>query len=75
MVPVIAQMVASVLTVRTRPGDVVAAGEVLFVVESMKMEIPVAAPAAGTVRDVSVQAGDVVQEGDTLALIDPYDRR
>ena len=71
MVPVIAQMVASVLTVRAQPGEAVAAGDVLFVVESMKMEIPVTAPAAGTVRDISVEPGDVVQEGDTLALIDP----
>ena len=65
----IAEMVANVLTVVAAPGKQVAAGEIVLILESMKMEIPVLAESAGTVLDVRVNEGDVVQEGDVLVLI------
>ena len=63
---IMAEMVANVMSVAVAPGDKVAAGDVVIVLESMKMEIPVIAEAAGTVRAVKVGPGDVVQEGDVL---------
>lgn len=65
----IAEMVANVLTVVAAPGKQVAAGEIVLILESMKMEIPVLAESAGTVLEVRVDEGDVVQEGDVLVLI------
>jgi acetyl-CoA carboxylase carboxyltransferase component len=52
------------------PGDQVRAGDVLVVLESMKMEHVVEAAAAGTVRAVAVSVSDAVQAGDVLLLID-----
>jgi hypothetical protein len=52
------------------PGDAVAAGDPVIVLESMKMEIPVEAPRAGTVREIKVAEGQTVQEGDTVAVLD-----
>ncbi|WP_374673751.1 carboxyl transferase domain-containing protein [Ideonella sp.] len=49
-----------------QPGDTVAAGQVLVVLESMKMEVPVEAPVAGQVQAVWVQLGDVVAEGEAM---------
>src|ERR1700722_14741131 len=60
----------TVLRVDVGPGDRVQAGEVLVVLESMKMEHVVEAAAAGTVRAVGGPAGDAVQAGDVLLLID-----
>jgi acetyl-CoA carboxylase carboxyltransferase component len=60
----------TVLRVDVGPGDQVQAGEVLVVLESMKMEHVVEAAAAGTVRAVGVSAADAVQAGDVLLLID-----
>lgn len=64
-----AEMVANVGTIVVAPGDVVADGDTLVILESMKMEIPVLAEAAGTVAEVRVSQGDVVQEGDVIAVI------
>jgi biotin carboxyl carrier protein len=63
---IVAEMVANVLSVAVTPGDVVAAGDTVVLLESMKMEIPVIAERPGTVRAVRVGPGDVVQEGDLL---------
>ena len=61
-----AEMVASVWKHVVQEGDRVQDGDVLVVLESMKMEIPVHTERAGIVRSVKVTPGDVVQEGDVL---------
>ncbi|MBI3624878.1 MAG: acetyl-CoA carboxylase biotin carboxyl carrier protein subunit, partial [Candidatus Rokubacteria bacterium] len=50
--------------------DRVGAGDLIIVLESMKMEIPVEAPRAGTVAEVRAKEGDTVQEGETVALLE-----
>jgi biotin carboxyl carrier protein len=67
---VVAEMVANVLAVDVAPGDRVAAGDTVVLLESMKMEIPVLTEQSGTVAAVRVGQGDVVQEGDILVTID-----
>jgi acetyl-CoA carboxylase biotin carboxyl carrier protein len=64
------EMVANVWKVVTAPGDTVAAGDALVILESMKMEIPVEAPHGGTVKEVRVEEGSLVQEGDVIAVIE-----
>ena len=64
--PVAAVLAGNVFKVHVKPGDTVAAGQPLLVVEAMKMETVVAAPRAGTVTEVYVREGDVVAVGDTL---------
>ena len=61
-----APMPASVLRVDVRVGDAVEAGQVLALLEAMKIQVQVAAPAAGRVRAVHVRAGDVVARGESL---------
>ena len=65
-----AEMVSTVYQVLSVEGDLVAAGETLIVLESMKMEIPVEAPAAGRVAKILVRPGDVVEEGAVVALLE-----
>ena len=50
-------------------GDVVHAGEVLLILESMKMELPVEAPAAGTISEIRCKEGQSVSEGDILIVL------
>jgi biotin carboxyl carrier protein len=66
---ILAEMVASVLSVHVEPGDDVAAGDTVILLESMKMEIPVLVERAGTVHEVRVVPGDVIQEGDVLVVL------
>ena len=63
-------MVANVWKVVVAAGEVVAEGDTLVILESMKMEIPVLADSAGTIAEVAVAEGDVVQEGDVLVVIE-----
>jgi 3-methylcrotonyl-CoA carboxylase alpha subunit len=61
-----APMPGKVLDVRVGKGDQIGAGQVLLVLEAMKMENTVSAPAAATVEAVLVGAGQQVQRGDPL---------
>jgi acetyl-CoA/propionyl-CoA carboxylase, biotin carboxylase, biotin carboxyl carrier protein len=55
-----APMPGTVLLVHVADGDVVAAGDVLLVLESMKMELPITAPTDGTVTGLALAPGDRV---------------
>jgi len=66
---IVAEMAANVLSIDVAAGDVVAIGDTVILLESMKMEIPVIAEHAGTVGGIFVTPGDVVQEGDVLLSI------
>ena len=68
---VLSQMTGRVIRVDVKPGDSVKEGDVLLVVEAMKMENEIAAPIAGTVKEVHVAAGSRVAEGDPLLEIEP----
>ncbi len=61
-----AQMPAQILEVRVNVGDRVQAGQVLVVMEAMKMELRVTAPSDGVVKQVLVQKGQVVERGQRL---------
>ena len=63
---ILAEMVANVIVLEVEVGDVVAAGDSVCLLESMKMEIPVLTEHPGTVTAIRVTPGDVVQEGDIL---------
>ena len=65
-----AEITANVWQVSVEEGQLVAEGDQLVILESMKMEIPVITEVPGVVRELHVAADDVVQEGDLIALID-----
>ena len=66
---IVAEMVANVWKIVAEPGSALAAGDIVVILESMKMEIPVLAEEAGTLAELRVSEGDVVQEGDILAVM------
>jgi biotin carboxyl carrier protein len=66
----VAPMPGTVVRVLVEPGDRVAAGDTLIVLEAMKMEHQLQAPHSGTVAEVAVAVGDQVETGVVLAAID-----
>ena len=64
------EVTGNVWKVETVAGASVAEGDVLLVLESMKMEIPVEAPAAGTVAELLVREEDAVTEDQLLAVLE-----
>ena len=65
-----AEIAANVWQVVVDEGQMVAEGDEIVILESMKMEIPVLTEVPGVVRELHVQPEDVIQEGDLIALID-----
>ncbi|HBV7894571.1 TPA: sodium-extruding oxaloacetate decarboxylase subunit alpha, partial [Klebsiella pneumoniae] len=64
--PVTAPLAGTIWKVIVSEGQTVAAGDVLLILEAMKMETEIRAAQAGTVRGIAVKAGDAVAVGDTL---------
>ena len=68
-VPVTAPMPGSILEVRVQTGQAVKKGEVMFILEAMKMENDIVAPQDGTVRQILAGEGTAVYTDQVLALI------
>ena len=68
-IKVASPMPGKILDVKTKVGDAVKKGQVLLILEAMKMENEVVAPEDGTVASVDVAVGAMVEAGDTLASL------
>ena len=66
-----APMPATVVAIEVTPGQQVAAGDLLVMLEAMKMELPIRAPRAGRVRALACREGELVQPGVPLVEFDP----
>jgi len=64
-----AQITGSVWKIEKAAGDEVREGDVLMILESMKMEIPVEAPVSGRLSEIRVAEGQSIDEGAVLAVI------
>jgi glutaconyl-CoA decarboxylase len=66
---VTAPMTGKVISIKVEKGEQVKAGQVLCILEAMKMENEITAPVSGTVREILVSEGSSVSEGDPLFVI------
>ncbi|MEG9533726.1 sodium-extruding oxaloacetate decarboxylase subunit alpha [Mannheimia indoligenes] len=67
--PVNAPMAGNILKVEVKEGQQVAEGDVLLILEAMKMETQICAAKSGTIQGINVKQGDVVAVNDTLMSI------
>jgi len=59
-----------VISTSVKVGDEVKEGDILCVLESMKMENPILAPVSGVIAQIGVTADQVVKPGETIAVIE-----
>jgi biotin carboxyl carrier protein len=59
-----------IISVDVKVGQAVKEGDVVCVLESMKMENPIVAAVDGTISDIRVKVDQVVKPGDVIAVID-----
>ena len=59
-----------IISVEVKVGQTVKEGDLLCLLESMKMENPILAPVDGTISEISVQPDQVVKPGDIIAVIE-----
>lgn len=62
-------MPGTILDVKVAPGTAVKNGQVLCILEAMKMENDIVAPQDGTVASVNVNKGDSVEAGQTIITL------
>jgi oxaloacetate decarboxylase alpha subunit len=67
--PVNAPLAGTVVKVLVKPGQKVAEGETILILEAMKMETSVSAPSDGTIVEIKVQSGDSCGVGDPLVTL------
>jgi acetyl-CoA carboxylase biotin carboxyl carrier protein len=70
MTEIRAPITGNVWQIHVAVGDDIAEGDLVVVIESMKLEIPVEAEMAGTVREVVVAVGDPVAEDDVMLVLE-----
>ncbi len=59
-----------IISVEVKDGDKVQEGDVICMIESMKMENPILAPVAGKITGLQVSAGQIVETGNVIAIIE-----
>ncbi|HZN94435.1 MAG TPA: biotin/lipoyl-binding carrier protein [Myxococcales bacterium] len=64
-----AHITGTVWKIECKVGQTVSAGDILVILESMKMEMPVEAADGGTVKEIRCQEGQAVNEGDVLVVL------
>tara|TARA_R100001369_G_scaffold57533_1_gene84377 strand:- start:519 stop:743 length:225 start_codon:yes stop_codon:yes gene_type:complete len=64
-----AELAGAVWKIEAAPGDQMAEGDAILILESMKMEIPVECPRSARLVELRVAEGDVVREGQILAIL------
>lgn len=67
--PVTAPLPGNIMEIKVKPGDIIEKGQLLMIMEAMKMENQVLADRKGVVENISVQPGDAVLQGDILLNI------
>ncbi|GAC1424303.1 MAG: acetyl-CoA carboxylase biotin carboxyl carrier protein subunit [Burkholderiaceae bacterium] len=70
IVEIRSEVTGSVWQIKKQLGDAVADGDVVMIIESMKMEIPVLVEDPGRVTNLMVKEGEAVSEGQLVALIE-----
>ncbi|MFO7549975.1 MAG: sodium-extruding oxaloacetate decarboxylase subunit alpha [Haliea sp.] len=68
--PLPAPLAGNIFKVNVKPGDTVTSGQVIVLLEAMKMETEVRSPRDGRVVSVAVKPGDTVVVGDALIMLD-----
>ena len=68
-VKIAAPMPGKILAVKANAGQAVKKGDVVMILEAMKMENEITAPQDGTIAEINVAVGDSVESGDTLASL------
>jgi len=63
-------LTGKITTVNLKQGDKVGEGDVICLLESMKMENPIIAPVSGTIAEIGVTPEQVVKPGETIAIIE-----
>jgi acetyl-CoA carboxylase biotin carboxyl carrier protein len=69
-IEVYAHITGTVWKIEVQAGANVNEGDVLVILESMKMEMPVEAPASGMVREILVSEGQPIAEGAVIAVLE-----
>lgn len=64
------KMPGKIIELKIKVGDAVKKGDLLMVIEAMKMKNPILAPADSTIKELKVEVGSRVNPGDVMAVVE-----
>ncbi|PMR74044.1 biotin/lipoyl-binding carrier protein [Billgrantia endophytica] len=70
LIDVKTEITGNVWKIEVNEGDAVTEGQMLVILESMKMEIPILSPEDGVLKELRIKEGDVTTEGNVVAVIE-----
>ena len=70
MIEIAAHITGTVWKIEVKEGDEIDEGDIVAILESMKMEMPVESDEAGTIKAIKVKEGQAIAEGDVIALLE-----
>jgi acetyl-CoA carboxylase biotin carboxyl carrier protein len=70
MAELTAHITGTIFKIEKQVGDLVAEGDEVIILESMKMEIPIESPIAGVLTTIYVEEGQAVDEGAVVAIVE-----
>ena len=70
MIEIAAHITGTVWKIEVNVGDEVDEGDIVAILESMKMEMPVETEEAGIIKEIKVTEGQAIAEGDVIALLE-----
>lgn len=59
-----------IVEIKVSTDSKVSEGDIICILESMKMENPILSPVSGTIKEIRVSAGQVVKAGEVITIID-----
>ena len=63
-------LAGKIMEVKVSVGGAVSEGDIICILESMKMENPILSPVSGTIKEIKVAAGEAVKAGGIIAVIE-----
>ena len=68
--PLFLPITGKIISIDVKVGDKVEEGDIICILESMKMENPITSPVDGTIAEISIKEDQVVKPGDVIAVIE-----
>ena len=63
-------LAGKIIEINSKVGDSIKEGDIICLIESMKMENPIPSPISGVIKEIPISAGEFANTGDAIAIVE-----